>query len=109
CLHLCYLYYTQHHPPPSFPTRLSYDHNQVLIAEWFHVRRGRAMGYAYLGLGLGGVISPQLFNSLMRNFGWRHALEVVGLLVLVRSEERRVGNESSFWERVDMMSQSSIN
>src|SRR5207245_5614330 len=57
--------------------------NQVLIAKWFHVRRGRAMGYAYLGLGLGGVISPQLVNSLMRNFGWRHALEVVGLLVLV--------------------------
>jgi MFS family permease len=57
--------------------------NQVLVARWFRVRRGRAMGYAYLGLGLGGVISPLLVNSLMRNFGWRHALEIVGLLVLV--------------------------
>jgi MFS family permease len=56
--------------------------NQVLIARWFRVRRGRAMGYAYLGLGLGGVISPLLVNSLMRNFGWRHALEIVGVLVL---------------------------
>jgi MFS family permease len=57
--------------------------NQVLVARWFRVRRGRAMGYAYLGLGLGGVISPLLVNSMIRNFGWRHALETVGLLVLV--------------------------
>jgi len=56
--------------------------NQVLIAHWFRVRRGRAMGYAYLGLGLGGVISPLLVHFLMRSFGWRHALEVVGLLTL---------------------------
>src|SRR6266481_5952619 len=42
--------------------------NQVLVARWFRVRRGRAMGYAYLGLGLGGVISPVLVNFLMRHF-----------------------------------------
>ena len=29
--------------------------NQVLVARWFRARRGRAMGYAYLGLGLCGV------------------------------------------------------
>src|ERR1700677_373688 len=52
--------------------------NQVLIARWFRVRRGRAMGYAYLGLGLGGVVSPPLANFLIRNFGWRHALEGIG-------------------------------
>jgi MFS family permease len=56
--------------------------NQVLVARWFTARRGRAMGYVYLGLGLGGVVSPLLCNSLIRNFGWRHALEFVGLLVL---------------------------
>lgn len=55
--------------------------NQVLIARWFRARRGRAMGYAYLGLGLGGMISPLLVNSLIRNFGWRHAFEIVGLLI----------------------------
>src|SRR6266513_1249949 len=57
--------------------------NQVLVARWFHTRRGQAMGYAYLGLGLGGVISPLLVHFLMRNFGWRHALEIVGLLILL--------------------------
>jgi MFS family permease len=56
--------------------------NQVLVARWFQLRRGRAMGYAYLGLGLGGVVSPLLSNYLIRDFGWRHALELIGLLVL---------------------------
>jgi MFS family permease len=57
--------------------------NQVLVARWFHVRRGRAMGYAYLGLGLGGVFAPLLVNFLLRHYGWRQALQSVGLLILV--------------------------
>jgi MFS family permease len=57
--------------------------NQVLIAQWFRDRRGRAMGYAYLGLGLGGVVSPPLANFLILSFGWRRALEVIGVLVLL--------------------------
>ena len=57
--------------------------NQVLISNWFHVRRGRAMGYAYLGLGLGGAISPLLINVLIQSFGWRHAFQIIGTLILV--------------------------
>jgi MFS family permease len=56
--------------------------NQVLIAQWFRVRRGQAMGYAYLGLGLGGVVSPLAANFLIRSFGWRAALEIAGTLIL---------------------------
>ena len=57
--------------------------NQVLIARWFRERRGQAMGFAYLGLGLGGASSPLLINFLTRSIGWRHALELVGALVAV--------------------------
>jgi MFS family permease len=57
--------------------------NQVLIARWFSRRRGQAMGYAYLGLGLGGVIAPVSVNHLARTLGWRHALELVGTVILV--------------------------
>jgi len=57
--------------------------NQVLVARWFRARRGRAMGYAYLGLGLGGVVAPMLVNFLMQAYGWRHAMEIVGLGILV--------------------------
>lgn len=57
--------------------------NQVLIAQWFRRQRGRAMGFAYLGLGFGGVVSPLLVSRLIRTFGWRHALGTVGLLILI--------------------------
>ncbi|GGA54882.1 MFS transporter [Edaphobacter acidisoli] len=56
--------------------------NQVLITQWFRVHRGRAMGYAYLGLGLGGVIAPISANILIHNFGWRHAIEIAGVISL---------------------------
>jgi MFS family permease len=57
--------------------------NQVLIARWFERRRGQAMGYAYLGLGLGGVVAPLLVNYLARSLGWRHALELIGVTMLL--------------------------
>jgi len=57
--------------------------NQVLIAKWFARRRGRAMGYAYLGLGLGGVAAPMLVNFLARSLGWRHGLELLGTIILL--------------------------
>jgi len=57
--------------------------NQVLISNWFRLKRGRAMGSAYLGLGMGGAISPLLINTLIRSFGWPRAFEIIGALVLV--------------------------
>lgn len=57
--------------------------NQVLIARWFHRRRGQAMGYAYLGLGFGGVSAPLLVNFLARSIGWRLGLELLGTLILL--------------------------
>jgi MFS family permease len=57
--------------------------NQVLIARWFRQKRGRAMGYAYLGLGLGGVVSPLTVNYLIRTLGWRAAIETVGMAILI--------------------------
>jgi MFS family permease len=56
--------------------------NQVLVSQWFRVRRGAAMGYAYLGLGLGGVVAPPASDFLIRTFGWRSALEVAGTLIM---------------------------
>ena len=57
--------------------------NQVLISNWFRLKRGRAMGSAYLGLGMGGAISPLLINTLIQSFGWPRAFEIIGALVLV--------------------------
>jgi MFS family permease len=56
--------------------------NQVLVSRWFRSRRGRAMGIAYLGLGAGGVVAPLLVNYLIRSYGWRHALEIVAIMLM---------------------------
>lgn len=57
--------------------------NQVLITQWFCASRGKAMGIAYLGLGLGGVASPLIINSLLHAFGWRIAIEIIGAAELM--------------------------
>lgn len=57
--------------------------NQVLISRWFHKRRGQAMGYAYLGLGLGGAVAPWMANTLIHAYGWRHALQLTGVAIMV--------------------------
>jgi MFS transporter, OFA family, oxalate/formate antiporter len=57
--------------------------NQVLVSNWFRVKRGRAMGYAYLGVGLGGVVAPIMAARLIERFGWRRGFEIIGLIILV--------------------------
>jgi len=56
--------------------------NQVLVANWFRKMRGRAMGYAYLGLGFGGAVSPLLVHWLIETSGWREAFEVIGVAIV---------------------------
>jgi MFS family permease len=75
--------------------------NQVLISNWFQAKRGRAMGYAYLGLGLGGVAAPILAARLIEAVGWRRAFMVIGAMIgvvlfpsaqwLMRSAPREMG------------------
>jgi sugar phosphate permease len=52
--------------------------NQVLLSRWFSGARGKAMGAAYLGIGLGGAIVPLAAHALNQAFGWRTALQVLG-------------------------------
>ena len=56
--------------------------NQVLLSRWFDVGRGKAMGFAYLGIGVGGAIVPLLSATLVNAFGWRIALQALGVLVI---------------------------
>ncbi len=58
--------------------------NQVLISHWFDRMRGRAMGIAYVGIGVGGAVAPLLANFLIQEFGWRPAI-IVWMVVAVPS------------------------
>ena len=57
--------------------------NQVLLSRWFDRNRGKAMGFAYLGIGVGGTIVPLLAYWLTTEFGWRSALQILGVLMIV--------------------------
>lgn len=55
--------------------------NQVLLSRWFTTGRGKAMGFAYLGIG--GALVPIVTGYLLPSFGWRGALQALGILVIV--------------------------
>lgn len=56
--------------------------NQVLTSRWFDKARGKAMGFAYLGIGVGGVLAPQIAKRLNVEFGWHQALVILGILMI---------------------------
>jgi sugar phosphate permease len=57
--------------------------NQVLLSQWFDKTRGKAMGIAYLGIGIGGALVPLLANRLTEQFGWRGSLQALGVLIIL--------------------------
>jgi len=57
--------------------------NQVLISRWFTDSRGRAMGIAYLGIGIGGMLVPQIAKKLISLFGWHQAMMILGILMIL--------------------------
>jgi MFS family permease len=59
--------------------------NQVLLSRWFDKSRGKAMGFAYLGIGIGGATVPWISRALIQHFGWQSALRLLGVLIIVAS------------------------
>src|SRR5215471_13767822 len=59
--------------------------NQILLSQWFDRSRGKAMGFAYLGIGLGGAAVPLISYRLSQTFGWRTALEALGIVIIALS------------------------
>jgi MFS family permease len=57
--------------------------NQVLLTGWFDRSRGKAMGFAYLGIGIGGATVPWISHALVQHFGWQTALRILGVSIIV--------------------------
>ena len=57
--------------------------SQVLLSRWFVKSRGKAMGFAYLGIGVGGALVPLISHALAQLFGWQRALQILGLLIIL--------------------------
>jgi MFS family permease len=59
--------------------------NQILLTRWFDRSRGKAMGFAYLGIGIGGATVPWISHTLVQHFGWQAALRILGFLIVAVS------------------------
>jgi MFS family permease len=59
--------------------------NQVLLTQRFDRSRGKAMGFAYLGIGIGGATVPWISHVLVQHFGWQTALQILGVTIVVVS------------------------
>jgi sugar phosphate permease len=56
---------------------------QVLLSRSFSAARGKAMGIAYLGIGVGGALVPLVAHALEVSLGWRGAMRTLGVLMVV--------------------------
>ncbi len=56
-----------------------------LIANWFLLKRGRALGIATMGVSLSGIAMPPIATWLVDTLGWRSGFQVysVGILLVV--------------------------
>jgi sugar phosphate permease len=57
--------------------------NQVQISRWFDSSRGKAMGVAYIGIGVGGMLVPHIANRLNHSYGWQNSLMILGFLMVL--------------------------
>jgi predicted MFS family arabinose efflux permease len=55
----------------------------ALVARWFALRRGLALGFSAIGTSFGGVAMAPLTATLIEAFGWREALTVIAAAVAV--------------------------
>jgi MFS family permease len=56
---------------------------QTVITLWFNEKRGRAMGLALMGIGLGGMLLTPLVAWLIQEVGWRGTYRISALAILV--------------------------
>lgn len=71
----------------------------TVVQNWFISRRAVVMGFVNSGAGFGGLVFAPLMAVLISDFGWRHALYVLAVIILVlavpavflRSGPREVG------------------
>jgi MFS family permease len=55
----------------------------VVVSHWFNRRRGLALGFMMLGVGLGAILAPLLAQRLIAAFGWRMAYVIFGFIILL--------------------------
>ena len=57
--------------------------HQIIVSNWFRVKRGTAMGIVYVGVGLLGSLGSFLVKPLTEKLGFQTALVILGALMFI--------------------------
>lgn len=55
----------------------------ILIGNWFHKRKGIALGISMAFSGIGGAVFSPIFTFLIQEFGWRNAYMMAGVIIAI--------------------------
>lgn len=66
-----------------FGSACSFVSYSKIIVRWFDKKRGIALGLSMAGVGVAGIILPNLIQSLISNFGWRWAYICLGSAIII--------------------------
>ncbi|MBM3140915.1 MAG: MFS transporter, partial [Chloroflexi bacterium] len=55
----------------------------VTISKWFVEKRGRAIGFASMGVSLAGVVTPPLATWMIDEWGWRVAWQAIAVAAIL--------------------------
>ncbi|WP_269792548.1 MFS transporter [Stenotrophomonas sp. Iso1] len=55
----------------------------ILVSQWFHTRRGTALGIALVGSSLGGMLVPKVIVALLPEHGWRGSFLLMAVIPMV--------------------------
>ena len=66
----------------GFGASLVFTPGYIIVDQYFDKKKGKAMGLATLGSGLGGTCVPLIVNLLFDTFGYHGAMCVIGALML---------------------------
>ncbi len=80
----------------------------MIISNWFEEKRGTALGIAFMGSGLGGMLFIPVVSAVIENYGWRFAYRasaaamlisaVVAIFVLLKMRPEEMGLKPYGWE-----------
>lgn len=55
----------------------------IMVTNWFYEKKGKAMGFAFAGSGLGAAVLSPVLTTIITNYGWRTAYVIAGVLLIV--------------------------
>ncbi|MGN8937393.1 MFS transporter [Bittarella sp. HCP28S3_D9] len=53
----------------------------ILLSNWFHEKRGFALGLAFMGSGVGGMLFNSLAGVLIEGMGWRVSFQILAAIM----------------------------